>query len=155
MRNQKRIRICFLALFALLPACTGLEPAAIGVGVSAAQTGVTMLSGRTVRSYELARFEDVIAAAKRSAQSLDMELRRERTTDRRVLLDYRYSQSLGISVDVRRQTDTVTSILIRMRSKSQRGMAGLYLRDLFHELRDAGAYVEEWSGAAPPAVDLN
>lgn len=138
-----------------LPACTGLEPAAIGVGVSAAQTGVTLLSGRTVRSYELARFEDVIAAAKRSAESLDVELRRERSTDRRVLLEYRYGQSLGLSVDVRRQTETVTSILIRMGSKSQRGMAGLYLRDLFHELRDAGAYLEDWSGTSPPPMDLN
>lgn len=154
MRLQQRIGIFILALLPLLSGCTGLEPAAIGMGASAAQTGVTLLSGRTVRSYELARFDDVVAAAKRTGDSLGMEFRRERPSERRTLLQYRYGQSQGIDVDIRRQTDTVTSILIRMRSRSQRGMATLYLRDLFHEIRDAGAYLEEWRSSDGPDLDL-
>lgn len=119
----------------------------IGAGVSVAQTGVTLLSGKELRSFELASFDDVVTSAHESAASLHLKQVDERETPNRVWLRYRYGPgNHSLEVDIRRQTDHVTSIIVRVGSKSQRGLGALFLRDLYHELLARDAYFEPWTG---------
>lgn len=140
-------------LLAMTPgACTGLEPALIGAAASGAQTGVTLLEGGELRTFELARFDDVVAGAERAGASLGLELRAENRAPERVWLDYRYNGQ-SMKVLILRRTDRVTSVEVSLRRKKHRGMAALFLRDLFHELRDAGAYLEDWRADDQPIAD--
>lgn len=136
-----------------LPACTGLEPALIGAAATGAQTGVTLLAGGELRTFELARFEDVVAAAERSRASLGLDLAKEVRSDDRVWFDFRYDDDRSLKVEILRRTDRVTSIEASVRKKKHRGMAALFLRDLYHELRDADAYLEDWRADENPLAD--
>lgn len=150
---QRLPTLCLAASILALPACTGLEPALIGAAVTGAQTGVTLLEGGEMRSFELARFEDVVAAAERAADSLGLERVGENRAEDRVWFNYRYDDDRRLRVEILRRTDRVTSIQASVRKKKHRGMAALYLRDLFHELREADAYLEDWRAEDEPIAD--
>ena len=46
-----------------------------------------------------------------------------------------------------------TPIEASVRKKKHRGMAALFLRDLYHELRAADAYLEDWRADDDPLTD--
>lgn len=149
---RRALLLCCLLALAALPGCTGLEPAMIGAAVSGAQTGVTLLSGGEMRSFELARFDDVVAGVERAAASLALEERKAIRDEGRVWLDYRYNGH-SMKVEILRRTERVTSVFVTVRKKTHRGMAALFLRDLFHELREAGVYLEDWRTGDSPVTD--
>ncbi len=62
-----------LASGVFLFSCTGLEPAAISAGASAAQTGVTFITRGKARTFELASFDDVVTAVHRAGDKLGMK----------------------------------------------------------------------------------
>jgi len=143
-------RRLFHALPALLllvagPGCTGLEPAILGAGVSAAQTGVTLIQGKELWSVELARYEDVVLATETAAQRLGLEAVSEKRSDRRTWLYLGYKKSGRLQVTIRRQTERATSITIGVRGRDRRALAGLLMRAVFHELKAADAYLEDWA----------
>jgi len=128
----------------ILPGCTGLEPAVIGAAVSGVQTGVTLFSGSRLWSYEYAHFDDVVDATMTITDRLELPRTNENDeSDDRYWSAHRYGQSRRlIEIEIRRETDVVTSIRIDVGHKSQRGMAALMLRQIFAELRARGAYPE-------------
>jgi len=124
--------------------CTGLEPAALGAAVSGAQTGVTLLSDTEVWSYELAEFDDVVVAVQAAADTLSLRKLNERDDQEdRYWVYYRFQDWRKVVVEVKRETPTVTSINVDVKSNHERGMAGMFLRQVFDELREADAYLDE------------
>jgi len=152
--TQRCRLFCLTIALLTLPACTGLEPAMIGAAVSGAQTGVTLLAGGEMRSFELARFDDVVAGVERAAASLALEERKAIRDEQRVWFDYRYN-GRSMTVEILHRTKRVTSVFVSVRKKNHRGMAALLLRDLYHELREAGAYLEDWRAEDEPAPDAS
>ena len=57
-----------------------------------------------------------------------------------------------VAIDIRRQTDSVTSIFIEIQSPSTRGIGALYLRQVFDELASAGAYLDDWGDEAKQGI---
>ena len=135
--------------------CTGLEPAAIGAAVSGAQTGVTLLADAELWSYELAPFDDVVEAVHYAADKLSLrKLNEDANETDRYWVYYRFSTWRKVTVEVVAETPTVTSIQVDVKSVDDRGMAALFLRQVFRYLRDNGAYLDEpttsrGGGAAP------
>jgi len=148
------LRICrrFVPLTTLLgaiPACTGIEPAVIGAGATAAETGVTLLDTGSLKTFELARFEDLVAAAERAGASLGLSLLNEVRKDGYVWRYYRYGDRDKLVVTIRRQTPSVTTVRLKVGAKADQAMAALYLRVIYDDLRDSGAYLEEWVTEEP------
>jgi hypothetical protein len=120
--------------------CTGLEPAVLGAAVSGAQSGVTLLADHELWSYELASFEDVSAAVDTTALRLELERANERREEDRYWVFFRDDRGRKVVIQVRPRTASVTSIEIDVQSPADRGMASLFLRQVFFELREMGAY---------------
>ena len=130
----------------------GVETALLGASITAAQSGVTMVEKARLRSFELATFYDVEGAARRAGDRLALRLLNETVEDNRVWLYFRYGKNDKITVEIRYRTDSVTSIEIGVRNAGQRGMGSLYLRQIFDELREAGAYLDDWEHTADPGA---
>jgi len=129
--------------FLVLTGCTGLEPAAIGAGFNAVQTGVTYVSGENAHSYQPAVYADVYLAALRAGDRLALELYTDRAVSRAGhQIKYNFGE-LGtdrIVVTITRSTDAVTKVVVNTKKKSTRGMSTLYLQMLTDELANMGAY---------------
>jgi hypothetical protein len=144
-RGVRRLGASLLAASLLAtPACTGLEPAAIGAAVSGAQSGVTLLSDTQVWSYELATFGDVVDVTHIAADTLSLRKLNERDDQAdRYWVYYRYGVWRKVVVEIIRETPTVTSIRVSVKSRNERGMATMFLRQVFQELKERGAYLDD------------
>ncbi|MEL7483742.1 MAG: hypothetical protein AAFN41_05235 [Planctomycetota bacterium] len=135
-----------LGVSAVVAGCTGVEPAAIGVGLSTAQAGIAFFDGDDVRSFELVRYEDAVAAANDAADRLTLDLRytREPETNWEVR-NYDLRGRAVLFIELREETPTVTMIRTEARTPQQRGIAALFTKQLFVELERANAYLEDWA----------
>ncbi len=72
---QRTASLGLLTGIALLhSACTGLEPAAISAGASAAQTGATFITQGKLTKFEAVTFDDAVAAMRAAASRLSLKL---------------------------------------------------------------------------------
>lgn len=134
------------ALIPALTSCTGIEPALLSAGFSVAQTGVSILDGQDTRSFELARFEDVLIAADRAAAVLRLNQHaRRQLSPGHVLTTYQNRRGARWFVEIRAETDTVTQVRTEIRSSASRGLSALFLRQMYEELNRADAYLEHWA----------
>jgi len=120
-----------LAMPLWLVGCTGLEPALVGAAVSGAQTGVTLLSGAEVWSFEIADYDTVVAAVKQTEQDLGLRKLNEVEETGRYWVYYRFARTSKLVIEVRRQTEVITSIEAEVGNKDQHGMASLFMRHVF------------------------
>jgi hypothetical protein len=120
-----------LALPLALAGCTGLEPALVGAAVSGAQTGVTLLSGAEVWSFEIADYDTVVAAVKQTEQDLSLRKLNEVEEADRYWVYYRFARTSKLVIEVRRQTEAITSLEAEVGNKDQHGMASLFMRHVF------------------------
>ena len=138
-------------LVGLLTGCTGVEPAAIGFGLSTAQAGIAFFDGDDVRSFELVRYEDAVAAADRAAEVLKLELRYTRNpedewpTGNWEIRNYDLRGRAVLFVELREETPTVVKVRTEARTPQQRGIAALFTKQMFVELGRANAYLEDWA----------
>lgn len=114
-----------------LSGCTGVEPALIGAAISGAQSGVTLLSGAEVWAYEIADFDRVVQAMRETEEELGLRRLNEVSEPGRYWVYYRFGRGSKLVVEVKSQTETVTSIEAEVAEKDQQGMASLFLKRLF------------------------
>ncbi|MEM9167742.1 MAG: hypothetical protein AAGB48_12065 [Planctomycetota bacterium] len=154
MRRQNVIAISLIAPASLV-GCTGVEPALIGVGVTAAEAGVAIVDGTDVHAFELARYGDVVAALERAVNTLELERYSRRFIDHQHFVDrYRLGNNRSLVVEIRSVTGSVTMVRTEIKSTLHRGMAALLVRQTYHELSEAGAYLEEWAGSSEDSRNL-
>lgn len=153
--------------------CTGLEPAAISAGASAAQSGVTFFSRGKLRSFELVGFDDAVVAVRRAAARLSLQTvedqvhapgqRRdagreagsspgdyadsgrpgESSLNGRARISLRDERGASVVVVVERRTATVTFIQADVGLLGDTGLSSLLLMETYDELREMGAYIDD------------
>jgi hypothetical protein len=153
--------------------CTGLEPAAISAGASAAQSGVTLFSRGKLRSFELVEFDDAVAALRVAAKRLSLEVEEEevhvvrsvRANGReagtapgdysdsgrgggaalngRARFALRDERGASVVVVIERRTATVTFIQADVGLLGDTGLSSLLLMETYDELREMGAYIDD------------
>ncbi len=134
-----------------LAGCTGVEPAAIGFGLTTAQAGIGFFDGDDVRSFELVRHEDAVAAADRAADVLELELRYTRFPEdpssmgNWQIRNYDLRGRAVLFIEIKQETPTVTMVRTEARTPQQRGIAALFTKQMFVELARANAYIEDWA----------
>lgn len=144
-RAHRGPRLGVIAALLLPLAGCGLEAAILGASVSAAQSGVTLFERRKIRSFEFAMFDDVHLACRASAEAMSLKLLNERVDEDDIWLYYRYQETGKIVVQIHRRTPTVTTVVVEVRSTTERGMGSLFLGQMYVELERADAYLQDWS----------
>ncbi len=147
-----RHRLTVTAILAplLLAGCTGIEPAALGFGYNAVQTGVTYISGVDSYSYQPAIYEDVLSACKDAGSNMDLDAYAEREISE---TKYQIKYTFGprevdrMVVTVTYATAVVTKVEVNVKEKENSGMSTLYMRVLTQQLLDREAYEPEFEEA--------
>lgn len=139
-----------LALSAVgLGACTGLEPAIIGAGATAAETGVTVFTkGKAVR-FEPARYEDVLTALRAAAKRLALNFQEDELEERRARLVYTDDRTGNIVAVVEARTEHVTMVQADVGTFGYSGLANLLVSETNAELSYMKALI---TAGSPPSA---
>jgi len=117
----------------------------VSIGSNAGQAGVSRYETGRVKSFELARYEDVVEATRRAGEAISLELREEVTDTDQTTLYYIAGKNEKVEVLIERQTDTLTYIQIDVGFFGSKGLAFLMINQIIHEISMSGDYLQEWS----------
>ncbi|MDH3596868.1 MAG: hypothetical protein OEU09_09530 [Rhodospirillales bacterium] len=142
-----RPRLPLLALALVLvaggcavPAASVISPAlSSGVPVVAQGSG-----GGQADSFWVARYDDVVQAALRAAETLSLDLEEKLVEDDRTTLRFADSKSKEVELVIELRTATVTRVGFDPKQTVSVGMARLLGQQMAHELDDAGAFLVDW-----------
>ena len=96
------------------------------------------------------RFEDLVKAADRAAEVLDLELRFVRKPEPGwQIRSYDLRGRAVFFVELWEETGTVSMLRTEARTSRQRGMSALFAKQVFTELERADAFLETWSIQGP------
>jgi hypothetical protein len=94
-------------------------------------------------SYWIARYDDVVAATERAAQTLSLELLEKKTEADRTTFRYGYSKGQKVEMMIEYQTATMTSVQIDYGVGGAAAFANLLGREIAVELHKTGAFLED------------
>jgi hypothetical protein len=128
-------------------ACIGscLLGPSVTVGSSAGQAGISGYEGGKVKSFEVARYEEVVAAARRAGEAISLELQKEATGDDKTTLHYIDGKNDKVKVLIERRTATLTYLEIDVGLFGSKGLALVMINQTVHEIASEGKYLQEWS----------
>ena len=143
--------ICLL--LTLVYGCSAcISPCLLGpsasIGSSAGQAGVSRYETGRVKSFELARYEDVVEATRRAGEAISLELKEEVNNTDQTTLYYIAGKDEKVKVLIERQTDTLTYIQIDVGFFGSKGLALLMINQIIHEISKSGDYLQDWSHQA-------
>ena len=130
----------FVFVGVILAGCTGLEPAAISAGATAAQSGATFFTQGRFSSIELTEFKDAEIAVRAAAGEMSLRLAEDEPGPDRTRLVYFDEQHQSIVVVIERRTETVTSIEADVGTFGENGLASLLMRQTAAQLQAMRAY---------------
>jgi hypothetical protein len=117
----------------------------VTVGSSASEAGVSRYESGRVKSFELARYDDVVAATRRAGEASSLELRKEATETNQTTLHYITGENDKVKVLIERKTDTLTYIEIDVGLFGSKGLAFFMINQIIHEIASESKYLQEWS----------
>jgi hypothetical protein len=128
-------------------ACVGfcLFGPSVTVGSSASEAGISRYESGRVKSFELARYDDVVAATRRAGEASSLELRKEATETNQTTLHYITGENDKVKVLIERKTDTLTYIEIDVGLFGSKGLAFFMINQIIHEIASESKYLQEWS----------
>ncbi len=122
-----------------------LGPSSVTVGSSAGQAGISNYESGKVKSFEVARYEDVVEATRRAGEAISLELQKEATETDQTTLYYIAGEKEKVKVLIERRTDTLTYIQIDVGLFGSKGLAIVMINQIIHEIASEGKYLQEWS----------
>ena len=128
-------------------ACLGscLLGPSVTVGSSAGQAGISGYQNGKIKSFEVARYEDAVEAARRAGDAISLELQREATEEDKITLYYIDGKNEKVRVLIERRTDTLTYIQIDVGFFGSKGLALVMINQIIHEIASEGKYLQDWS----------
>ncbi|MFN7020203.1 MAG: hypothetical protein ACK4WH_02595 [Phycisphaerales bacterium] len=137
--------VALAAVAGLVPGCTGLEPAVIGAGASAAETSASFFAKGQVTTFEAVGFDDTVTAAREAAGVLRLRIvddepgngDRAGVRHRLVVRDERAESTVIV---LERRTETVTMIHADVGTFGPTPLASLIVNMTLDRLRRSGAY---------------
>ena len=125
-----------------------LSPLVLGpsatVGSSAGEAGISRYENGTIKSFELARYEDVVEATRRAGEALSLKLRKEATNTEQSTFYYIDDRNEEVKVSIEPRTDTLTHIQIDVGFFGSKGLALVMVNQIVNEISSHGKYLQEW-----------
>jgi hypothetical protein len=137
------IGLCTLA--PALTACTGVEPAVLGAGATAAESGVTFFEKGKVTTFEPVPYREAVEAARFVAQSLQLQIAVDEPgvddeLNRRHRFSLRDERGVSIVLIVDRRTAAITRLHADVGTFGPTSLAGLVVNKTLERLKQTGAY---------------
>lgn len=117
-----------------LAGCTGVEPAAVGMSLSAMEAGTTVLGRGKVAVFEHATVPEAEAAARRAADFIALRLLRERDEPQARVLVYVDDRDAHVVVSIIRRTSVLSLIRADVGLIGPTGLAAVYIKQVQIEL---------------------
>jgi hypothetical protein len=117
----------------------------VSVGSNAGEAGISHYESGRVKSFELARYEDVVEATRRAGEVTSLELRKEESATNQTTLHYVTGKNDKVKVLIERRTDTLTYVEIDVGLFGSKGLAIFMINNIIHEIASEGKYLEGWS----------
>jgi hypothetical protein len=140
------------AIGLVLTAVTGcaacLSPLVLGpsttVGSTAGEAGISRYESGRIKSFELARYEDVVEATRRAGEALSLKLRKEATNAEQSTFYYVDDKNEEVKVTVEPRTDSLTHIQIDVGLFGSKGLALVMINQIVKEIASEGKYLQKW-----------
>ena len=127
--------------------CAVAVPAVTGAAGSVPGIEQHLGQGKT-ESFWAARYDDVVKATLRAGDKLSLKLKDKKIEEKHAHIRMTDDMNEEIALYIERRTDTVTSVHFDAGSQELSGFAHLLARQIAHELKDANAFVVDWSDDA-------
>lgn len=124
-----------------LAACTAPAVTLLSPAVSSAPSVVDFIGDDVSESFWAATRPDVAEAARQAGQAYDLDLTRDETGDKRVLLVFVDESGASIRLRIERRTNVLTFVKFTGPS----GLASLLSRQMVAELRTVDAFLIDWA----------
>jgi hypothetical protein len=125
-----------------------LSPLVLGpsatVGSSAGETGISRYESGRIKSFELARYEDVVEATRRAGEVLLLKLRKEATNADQSTFYYVDDKNEQVKVTIEPRTATLTHIQIDVGLFGSKGLALVMINQIVNEIASEGKYLQTW-----------
>ena len=125
-----------------------LSPLVLGpsatVGSSAGEAGISRYENGRIKSFELARYEDVVEATRRAGEALSLRLQKETTNAEKSAFYYIDDKNEKVEVTIEPRTDSLTHIEIGVGFFGSKGLALVVINQITHEIASEGKYLQEW-----------
>jgi hypothetical protein len=145
--SPSRNALALVVLWLLLTGtygCGCLTGSSFTIGTGAAETGASSFEMGRVRSFQVARYDDVIEATRRAAEALSLEQKEEKIADNLTSFSYLDDKKTSIHITVERRSDSLSYIVIHTGLFGSKAMAIVIMKQIINELAEAGKYLEEW-----------
>ncbi len=119
---------------AVCAGCTGVEPAAVGMGLSAVEAGSTVLGRGKVAVFEHATMAEAEGAVRRAADFVALRFLREREEPFARVLVYVDDRDAHVVVSIIRRTSALTLIRADVGLLGQTGLAAVLMKQVQIEL---------------------
>ena len=125
-----------------------LSPLVLGpsatVGSTAGEAGISRYESGRIKSFELARYEDVVGATRRAAEVLLLKLRKEATNADQSTFYYVDDKNEEVKVTIEPRTATLTHIQIDVGLFGSKGLALVMINQIVNEIASEGKYLQTW-----------
>ena len=125
-----------------------LSPLVLGpsaaVGSTAGEAGISRYESGRIKSFELARYEDVVGATRRAAEVLLLKLRKEATNADQSTFYYVDDKNEQVKVTIEPRTATLTHIQIDVGLFGSKGLALVMINQIVNEIASEGKYLQSW-----------
>lgn len=132
-----------------LTSCTGIEPAIVGAGATAAESSASLFERGKVTAFEAVQFGDAVDAVRVTAERLDLRIVCDEPSEgdeagryHRFVLRDEEGESLVVSVE--RRTESITRIHADVGTFGPTPLVGLVMNRTIETLRRTGAYERVW-----------
>ena len=125
-----------------------LSPLVLGpsatVGSSAGEAGISRYENGRIKSFELARYEDVVEATRRAGEVLSLKLKKEAANAEQSTFDYVDDKNEQVKVIIEPRTDSLTHIQIDVGFFGSKGLALVMINQIVNEIASEGKYLQNW-----------
>jgi hypothetical protein len=137
-----------LVLAAFTGCAVCLSPLVLGpsatVGSTAGEAGISRYENGKIKSFELARYEDVVEATRRAGAALSLNLKKESGNAERSTFYYVDDKNEQVKVTIEPRTDSLTHIQIDVGFFGSKGLALVMINQIVNEISSEGKYLQEW-----------
>jgi hypothetical protein len=129
----------FLAVVVPVIIASGCATPLVVGGMSAAPGGATYASsiGGKIESYQIASYKDTLAAMRRAAESLSLEVKKEEIAAEQASFQFADLNDRKVDLVIEQRTATMTYLKVDTGWFGPHGMGRLLLRQILNEISEA------------------
>ena len=135
----------FLALIVPVIIASGCATPLVVGGMSAAPGGASYVStiGGKIESYQIASYKDTLAATRRAAETLSLDVKKEEIAAEQASFQFADIKDRKVDLVIEQRTATMTYLQVDTGWFGPHGMGRLLIGQILNEISEAGDFLED------------